>query len=189
MNPSLQTRNILFMAQMRLFSTSVLLILLLLLGLAGCSGDGEREAVDGVKACTLVSQTEMEEISGRKMQAPVEKTHGQGAASTCAWNSEDATGKDAGAPMKSFALLVSAFGESDAKGAYDSYVASLKKTANIDVTEIEDIGEKACWSEEVGQLTVFSRGHTLLLTAGPKEQGQLDICRRIMAKALSRLPN
>lgn len=164
-----------------------LLALLLLLPLAGCSEDREQVARQGIiKACSLITGAEMQEITGRPMKTPEEKINGAG--STCVYVSSDEPGKGGAGSMISFALLASSSENNDADTAYSQYIASLKKNLNMEMTEIQGIGQRACWNEGVRQLTAFSGRYMLILSAGTKEQGDLDTCRRVMAKALARLP-
>ncbi len=154
---------------------------------AGCSGDGEQAAEGGgIRACGLVTQAEMETIIGRSMQIPEEKI--QRESTTCTYVSAEETGGAENDVMVSVSLFVSAHGDADAAVAYERYVTSLKKGAGLDVTEVQGIGRKACWNEDVGQLTVFTDRHMLLLSAGPGGQGTLEISRRIVDTALPRLP-
>lgn len=161
-------------------------LFLLLSSQSGCSGERKETAgTSSAKACSLVTQTEMEEITGRPMNITEEKVSAE--TSTCTFVSTDEAGKGGNGPMISFSLLAQTSDNSDADTAYSQYVAGLKKNANMEVTEVQGVGQKACWSEDVRQLTVFSGRHMLLLSAGMKEQGTLDTCRRIMAKVLPRL--
>jgi hypothetical protein len=154
---------------------------------AGCSGDGEQAAEGGgIRAWGLVTQAEMETIIGRSMQIPEEKI--QRESTTCTYVSAEETGGAENDVMVSVSLFVSAHGDADAAVAYERYVTSLKKGAGLDVTEVQGIGRKACWNEDVGQLTVFTDRHMLLLSAGPGGQGTLEISRRIVDTALPRLP-
>ncbi len=102
-------------------------LFLSVLPLTGCSGDRQQVVDQGkIKACSLVTQAEMAEITGRPMKSPEEKTNG--AASTCTYVSSDEAGKGGGAPLISFALLASSSENSDADAAYSHYVADLKKS-------------------------------------------------------------
>ncbi|MGB5230005.1 MAG: hypothetical protein WBN83_00610 [Desulfoprunum sp.] len=155
--------------------------------LTGCSGNGEQAAEGGrIRACGLVTQAEMETIFGRSLQIPEEKINGESA--ICTYVSAEGTDGAVKEAMVSVSLLVRSHGDAGAADAYERYVTGLKESAGLEMTEVQGIGGKACWNEDVRQLTVFTDRYMLLLSAGPGKQGTLEISRRIIDTALPRLP-
>lgn len=169
----------------------ILLGILVIVGMAslpGCSktqGAGETKPV--VKACTLVTQAEMEAIFGRPMKTPEEKSYQT--TSTCNYVSAEETETfDDVKNMISFTLLVSPLENRKTTEAYTQYVAEVKKELNVEMKAVDGLGEKAGWSEEVKQLTIFKGKMMLVISGVPAKAATLELNRQIAEKALTRWP-
>jgi hypothetical protein len=161
---------------------------LLLINLIGCNG-GNGESVKVLHSCELLSIDEIEAIIGAPVDKPPRETH-KADEERSSWMSMcNYYAPDPGISVGFMIQPIAA--KATPEEALNSYISSLKRNApDYQMTPVPDIGKKAMWSADSGQLTIFTDNHMVIISAlekGASEEKTLALARKIGLLALEKL--
>ncbi|MEE4242362.1 MAG: hypothetical protein V2I36_12915 [Desulfopila sp.] len=162
---------------------------LLLINLTGCNGGDGDSAGKVLHSCELFSIDEIETIIGAPVDTPPRETHkvdeeGNFWMSMCNYY--------APGPGVSVGFMIQPLtAKASPEEALNSYISSLQSSVpDYQMTPVPDIGQKAIWSADSGQLTIFTDSHMVLVSTmekGAAEEKTLALAREIGLLTLEKL--
>lgn len=169
--------------------SSLISIFLIVLTLSFLSGCGEEKKMKVIHSCQVFSEAEIRKLIDPSVEWPPKETHREDAEndhwmSMCNYFSGE-TGLSASVMIQPYSPRTLT-----AKEAMETYRSSTKENLpDYEMKETGSNGSTALWNPEMGQFTLFTEKHMLLLGIMKKDMGEevkLSFCQKLAEALLAK---
>ena len=144
-----------------------------------------------IHSCEILTIAEVEGILGSPVEQPPAETHNiqkdlSHWVSMCNYYAPE-SGISAGFMIKPFPR-----NQLNPDAAYEAYTKELKKEVpDIAMQPVKGIADRAFWTADIGQLTIFSNSRMYIFSAsskGSNDQEKLDLAKKLATAVLAKTP-
>jgi hypothetical protein len=156
----------------------------------GCD-NSKPEVAAPIHSCEILTIAQVEGILGAPVEQPPAETHNVQKdmshwVSMCNYFAPE-SGISAGIMIKPFPR-----NQQNPDAAYEAYTQELKKEVpDLDLQPVKGIADRAFWTADIGQLTIFSNSHMYIFSASSNrstDQEKLDLTKKLAAAVLAKAP-